>query len=118
MAKKIIKGSSINKAIRHGEVTLRPVDEFPAGKSKSQTSYIVGHSETGHHHVLESDAKFATFMDEANNALYVKLPEAGKLVHQKTVNRHKDLVVPAGIYKVTRKKEYDPFEKVMREVWD
>lgn len=44
---------SNNKCIRHGEILLVPVDKIPEGKSSEYTSYVAGHSETGHHHVLE-----------------------------------------------------------------
>ena len=114
---KITKGDNINYAIRHGEVFLLPVDKAPKGKSEKHTSFIVGHSETGHHHVLESKTEFE--VSEIDKAfLYITLFDTGTLVHQKTVNRHNNLTVPAGTYKVIRKSEYDPFEKIMREVWD
>jgi len=105
-------------AVRHGEVLLLPVDKMPRG-GKKHTSFIVGHSETGHHHVLESKTEFRVTTDTVDKAmLYIQLFEPANLIHQKTVNRHKDLTIPAGIYKVVHKREYDPFEKVMREVWD
>ena len=45
--------------IRHGEVMLVPVDTTPAGAAEKVTSCIVGHSESGHHHVLDSEHDFA-----------------------------------------------------------
>lgn len=104
-------------AIRHGEVLLQPVEKAPEGKVTKHKTFIVGHSETGHHHVLEATKSFEV-TKMSNDELYVRLFEPAKLVHKKTVNRHHDLAVIPGIYKVIRKNEYDPFEKVMREVWD
>lgn len=106
-----------NKPIRHGEVLMQPVSEIPKGKSGHHTSFIVGHSETGHHHVLESKTEFEV-TKISDDSIWVQIFEPAKLNHKKTVNRHKDLVVQPGKYQVIRKKEYDPFEKVMREVWD
>jgi len=103
-------------AIRHGEVTLLPVDAMPTSKTKKASKYIVGHSETGHHHVLESAALFEVAIDK--NDLYIRLFAPGKMNHQKTINRHRDVVVKPGVYKVTRKQEYDPFQQIMRQVWD
>lgn len=107
------------KSIRHGEVLLYPVHKAPKGKTTKHDLLIVGHSETGHHHVLQSN-KFEVTIDKEN--LYLRLFEPGKLVHQKDVNRHHDLEVPAlpkgWRYRVIRKTEYDPFQKVKREVWD
>lgn len=103
-------------SIRHGEVFLTPVDGEVKGKVSKHKSYIVGHSETGHHHVLQSNTEYDVI--ENDDELYIRLFKPGKLVHQKTVNRHNDLTVPTGTYKITRKQEYDPFQKVMRAVWD
>lgn len=110
-------------AIRHGEVLLYPVQKIQTQKGsvkvvKESNHFIVGHSETGHHHVLESDVKFEATIFDDNHDLYVKLFEPAKLVHQKTVNRHHDLTVIPGTYKVIRKQEYSPFERIMRDVWD
>lgn len=106
-------------AIRHGEVFLQPVDKAPKGKVEKHTKYIVGHSETGHHHVLESKTKFTVTTDVVEQAfMYITLEEPGTLVHQKTVNRHNDLVVPAGTYRVINKTEYSPFTRLMERVWD
>lgn len=104
-------------AIRHGEVLLLPVDKLPEGRSTTHKSFVVGHSETGHHHVLEATKEFEVTRI-SDDELYVRLFEPAKLVHKKTVNRHNDLTIIPGSYKVIRKSEYDPFEKVMRQVWD
>jgi hypothetical protein len=106
----------MNKAIRHGEVTLLPVNKLPKGSKAVHDLFIVGHSETGHHHVLESK-KFEVLTTDTSE-LYLRLFEPGKLVHQKTVNRHNDLIVQPGIYKVTQKLEYNPFTKMMQRVFD
>lgn len=104
-------------AIRHGECLLYPVKQLPKGNTHQESRFIVGHSETGHHHVLESKTEF-TVVDVYKAFAYIQLTRSAKLVHQKTVNRHNDLTVPAGTYKIVHKTEYDPFQKVRREVWD
>lgn len=107
----------MNKPIRHGEVVLLPVgNKIPKTANHTKT-HIVGHSETGHHHVLEA-ADVIHWTDKETNELFVAIKEPGKLVHKKTTNRHIDLDVTPGTYKVIRKSEYDPFLKAMREVWD
>lgn len=105
------------KPIRHGEIMLVPVDSIPAGKSIGKyTDFTVGHSETGHHHVLEGQSFEVTETDEGE--LYFRLFEPAKLVHRKATDRHKDLVVPAGMYKRYHDTEYDPFAKIIRDVAD
>jgi len=107
-----------NKPIRHGEVMLVPVDELPTTTAVNHKTYIIGHSETGHHHVLESKTGFDAFLDEATQALYLELSEPAQLVHKKQVDAHKTLVVPAGRYRVVHKTEYDPWQQVIRGVFD
>lgn len=105
------------RAVRHGEVLLVPIIEVPNTKFAKHNKFIVGHSETGHHHVLESKTEFdVAELDKA--MLIVRLFEPADLVHQKTINAHKTLTVPAGTYKIVHKTEYDPFQKIKREVWD
>lgn len=103
-------------AIRHGEVLLQPVDKLPKAKVEQHTSYIVGHSETGHHHVLESDKKFDVMLDKA--FLYISLSNPATLVHKKTTDAHKTLKVPKGKYRIIHKKEYNPWTKVVQRVFD
>lgn len=103
-------------AIRHGEVMLMPVSKLPSKKIEKHVKYVVGHSETGHHHVLESEKEFGVMLDRA--MLYIQLFEPANLVHQKSANAHKTLVVPKGTYKIIHKSEYDPFAKVKRPVFD
>jgi hypothetical protein len=94
-------------AIRHGEILLLPVDSVPkGGKAEQVTSCIVGHSESGHHHVLESDAIFEQIV-AINGDLFVDLPCVTRLRHQKTYQQHRELRVPAGRWKVIRKTEFD-----------
>ncbi len=107
----------MTKPVRHGEVILLPTKQTAPQSAKKVKSVIVGHSETGHHHVLEAP-NIITWTDKATNELFVAIKSTGKLVHKKTVNRHHDVTLKPGTYKTIRKNEYDPFTKVMREVWD
>ncbi len=106
-----------NKPIRHGEIMLYPVNKIPAADAQKQTSFIVGHSETGHHHVLESEIPFDVLSIDKDE-LYVRLFEPAKLVHKKEFDKHNTLTIERGTYKVLHKTEYDPFEKVIRDVQD
>jgi hypothetical protein len=92
--------------IRHGEVLLLPVDSVPDGTFTKVTNCVVGHSESGHHHVLESDEVFEQII-AANGDLFVDLPRDTPLRHHKTHQQHRELTVPAGAWKVIRKTEFD-----------
>lgn len=103
-----------NKPIRHGECMLVPIGDKVSGKE--HTSYIVAHSETGHHHVLESKIPFT--VSETDKQFVVELFEPAKLVHKKQVDAHKTLPVAPGKYRVIKKSEYDPWQGIIREVHD
>ena len=92
--------------IRHGEILLLPVDSMPEGTTEQVTSCVVGHSESGHHHVLESDEVFEQ-ITAANGDLFVDLPTTTRLRHRKSHQQHRELLVPAGVWRVIRKTEFD-----------
>ena len=105
------------KPIRHGEIMLVPCDALPSGKTASSTSYIVGHSETGHHHVLESKSEFEVLTTEDKD-LYFRLFDPASLVHKKATDQHRTLTISPGIYKRYHDTEYNPFEKIIEDVRD
>lgn len=107
----------MNKTLRHGEIILHPVSAFPKGRKKQVTSYIVGHSETGHHHVLESTDTFKV-LKTAEDSVWLEILSPANLVHKKQVDKHNTLTVSPGKYKVIYKTEYDPWSKVIKRVED
>ena len=82
------------------------MDVTPSGTAQRVTSCIVGHSESGHHHVLNGDQEFGTIIS-ASGTLYVDLDAPTRLSHQKDHDRHRDLQVPPGAWRVVRKTEFD-----------
>ena len=101
--------------IRHGELLLIPVLEMPEGNPSKVKNYTAAHSETGHNHVLEGDIMV---IEREGKDVFIELEEDTDLVHKKSFDNHNTLTVPKGIYRLLKKKEYDPFEKAMRQVWD
>lgn len=107
-----------NAPIRHGEILLMPSPpprDHEVGVVERTTEAVVGHSESGHHHVLECSVAIEVIHADAT---YVRIARPGTLVQRKEVDRHRDLPVPAGLYVVLTKTEYDPFEGVRRQVAD
>lgn len=101
--------------VMHGENWLTPIDAMPKGKVMKTLSYIAGHSETGHHHVIESKVEMEVVEGKDRAVL---LHEVGKLFHQKSYDVHETITLAPGAYVITHKTEYDPFQKVKRAVWD
>ena len=104
----------MNKPIRHGENLLVPITKQVRGKK--HTTYIIGHSETGHHHVLESKEKFV--VSESDKEFLIELFSPAKIVHKKQLDKHKTLPVAPGRYRIVKKTEYDPWQGIIREVHD
>lgn len=107
-----------SKIVRHGEVLLKEVS-LPQGAELKETvkSKIVAHSETGHHHVLESTKPFEilTF----NGETFINLFESGKLLHRKTgKDVHKTHKINPAVYQIIIKKEFNYFEGALRAVRD
>lgn len=106
--------------IRHGEVILKPISEIPteAKLEKSQNKLIVAHSETGHHHILQTYvSKIKVY--SWNGETYLEVPEIAKLWHQKTGDEvHTEHSVVPSAYKVVIKKQFDYFKGVLERVRD
>jgi hypothetical protein len=119
---KVTKGDNVKTtkltAIQHGEAMLLPVTKLPKGEVRQVTTEIIAHSETGHHHVIESPVVFQAQGEVDKEDLYIRLFEPAKLVHKKPTNRHKTLTVPTGIWKVIHKTEYNPFAGLITRVKD
>lgn len=106
--------------VRHGEVLLKPINVIPkeAKLVEEVKSYIVAHSETGHHHVLTTDlSKFRVY--SWNGETYLEVPELSTLIHEKTgTDAHAPHTILPSAYKVVIKKSYDYFSKKMQSVRD
>jgi hypothetical protein len=108
----------MNTPIQHGEALLFPVDKLPKGKARKSKEEIVAHSETGHHHVVVSEKPFEVMGDVEKHDLYIRLFEPAKLVHKKPTQKHRTLNVPAGLWKILHKTEYNPFAGLIQRVKD
>lgn len=112
------------KAIRHGEVMIAPVDEFPADLEQvfEGREYVVGHSETGHHHVAVADDAFGITIFRPRGAdsqdLFMRVTGNARVEHRKTNDRHETKSLLEGLYTVTIKKAYDYFAKRRVNVQD
>lgn len=103
----------------HGENGFKRVNKAPKGKITKHKIYIAGHSETGHHHVLESETYFNVIEPEnLGDNIFIELLSPANVVHKKSFDIHETKTLEPGIYEITHKVEYDPFSKVIRRVFD
>jgi hypothetical protein len=106
-----------NRAIRHGEVMLVPVNSLPEGAEEifSGKKYVVAHSETGHHHVAVADS---LNVFSFGGRTFLRAGENGKIEHKKSFDFHETKTLVKGLYEVTIKKAYDYFTKRSVNVMD
>ncbi len=111
---------------RQGDVLIERIVRIPATAAPQKPSkrIILAHGEaTGHHHALETDdrvgwwkaGEIATTNQKPSTLageLFVSLPARGVVTHQE----HSAIQLPAGIYRITRQREYSP--KAIRNVAD
>lgn len=90
---------------------LEPVE--PEGKG-----FIVGHSESGHHHVLEREGvTIRKGSEQGMEILYAILKNPVRL-YQDAGSPHAEQIVEPGEYIITNNVEYDPFSEQARRVAD
>src|SRR5262249_18635218 len=110
------------RAIRHGEVVLIPVDHLPEVEMVQQGQrVIVGHSESGHHHVAvcdTADLKLFRPVGADSPDLYLEITAPSRIEHEKSVDQHKTQVLEEGYLRIVNKTEYDYFTKIRRAVQD
>lgn len=107
--------------IRHGEVILKPITSIPkeARLVEEGNKIVVAHSETGHHHVLETIDASKIKVYAMNGGKYVEVPEMAKLWHQKTGNdTHKTHKIQPSAYEIVIKREFDYFSASIKKVRD
>ncbi len=112
----------------HGEVTITPILALPlalgAAIPPNGTVHIVGHSESGNHHVLDRtddierwrDIMLADDVLDENDVAPARsflrvIGDDVRLLHQKSegaAHRHGDSSVKAGAYLVTTGLQYTP----------
>lgn len=107
-----------------GEISIRRIDALPddvKSLAPENGKHIIGHSETGHHHVLVAERPQVF---EARNPpagmriLYAILDEPGDLVHMRGHDTHETIRHEPGIYEYRLGREFDPYAELARQVSD
>lgn len=94
---------------RHGDLLLESIGSIPKD-AIVQKDGILAHGEaTGHAHRVVGAAVL-----DREGIKYISVVEPATVVHQE----HSTIELPPGQYVVTRQREYDPFEKIIRQVAD
>lgn len=112
-----MKGTEFKqRAVRHGEVVLIPIDKLPDGLEIKERSreIVVGFSETHHHHVAVCDTADLTLLRPVgadSSDLYLQVSAPARIKHLKAYDRHETKSIQPGYYHVNTKMAYDYFLK-------
>lgn len=115
----IHKTSQMKKQIiyRQGDVLLKKIDRIPENANPTKNK-VVAEGEGHHEHVVDEETEvFVT-----DESMYLAVNKAGRLEHVVTGTRipaeHLPIDLPEGNYQVIKQREFDPYEKKIREVQD
>jgi hypothetical protein len=107
-----------------GDLFVRRIEKLPEGLKPMATesgNYIVAHSETGHHHVIEARPNVTVYATDDPLVSYLQVIEATDateaiIEHLRSFDTHESIKVGAGNYEIRRQREYAP--KGWRRVQD
>ena len=111
---------------QHGDFLLEEIASIPKGAKKLPTN-VFGEGEiTGHTHRVEGGVAAVL---EKDGELFISVSEMALLVHEehnkllryiagKAVVEDRSIDVAPGAYRVIKQREYDPYERVVRDVQD
>ena len=111
----MVETVNFTKVAAQGELRFAKVSKAPQkGISVPPINglLIVGHSETGHHHVVDADCATLTRVDEFLAYLTVNKPT--ELVHQREFYTHRPVALQPGMYEFRTGREFDPFADLIR----
>lgn len=96
-----------------GDVMIRRIDKMPKDLDEvapEKGAYIVAHSETGHHHVIEArpDVKMYKRAKDDYEAFLRIVAGQSTLEHKRDFDTHAPLSLPPGNYQIKRQREYIP----------
>ena len=105
---------NMRKFIRQGDILLEKVDNYKIKCEKiSNQDNIIAHGESGNQHRMNKQVILFEDVKTKNRFVQV-LSQNTELVHQE----HAKIEIPQGLYKIRREREYNAFERSIRQVQD
>lgn len=117
------------EVFQQGEVRIERINELPSGLTEfsgeflNQKAFIISHSETGNHHVIDCDGVavmerlLPAEFGEGMKLLYA-IVEKPTEMYVNAERHHEPQALAPGIYELTVSTEVDPFTKQARLVAD
>lgn len=101
----------VSQMAAQGDVMFIRINEIPSDAVEQKIEngkFIVAHSETGHHHVVDSNN--AQMLIDKTNAFisYLKISAPTEVKHLRSFDTHESIVLAPGKYEIRRQREYVP----------
>lgn len=119
---------SFQKVAAQGEITIIRLGGIPRKKELPGTAmkqeggrFIIGHSETGHHHVIGAAGASVSVLDRAPEGMRILraiLNNPTSLDHLRDHDTHEGIKLEPGLYEFRIGREYDPFQEIARRQAD
>jgi len=102
-------------SFRQGDLYFLRVEKLPKEITEDMAEngkIVVGHSETGHHHVVvldkEDDPNVRMYSGDNPLVSWLEVNRPATLEHMRSFDTHAPITIPPGTYKVHRQREYVP----------
>lgn len=98
------------KQAAQGDVLITRIDALPDDVAEAKPEngqFIVGHSETGHHHAV-AERGVQMFRGDNPLVMFLVVTEPTALEHHRAWDTHEALEVTPGTYEVRNQREYSP----------
>ena len=113
---------TFNITAAQGEISIRRISKVPGGDlaplSLEGGRYVIGHSETGHHHILSrTDGVEVMVLDKppaGMRILYAILESPTSLDHLREFDTHESIMLEPGMYEFRIAREFDPYAEMAR----
>ena len=107
---------TFNKCAAQGDVMFIRVDSLPQGLKEvaaENNSFVLAHSETSHHHVMEARPNVKLYSSDNPLVSYLQIVEATEetenfIEHLRSFDTHEPISFNPGIYKVINQRESSP----------
>ncbi len=107
-----------DKMAAQGDFLITRISELPDGLepvTAEKGLFTIAHSETGHHHVLNSAGVEAFYPANDNDefkrdfTMYLAVENDSSVIeHMRSFDTHAPLGLKSGIYRINRQREYTP----------
>ena len=102
---------TVRKLAAQGDVLFRRIKALPGDvvEQKPKGALVVAHSETGHHHTVDGEARLYEKTQRDPMICYLQIAgEFADVVHHRPHDTHETLRLLKGTYEVRRQREWTP----------